>query len=474
MSIKIFDAIRNSHYTQLSIYLKHEYNFNIKTQEDGYTVLMIALQIPDSEKRFKMFEFLLKQECICANILEEDKTGKNIFFWAVSKQCLPELELLLKYFNTEINWSKQDLSGRTLLHYAVLANNIDLMKLLLKYCSKYKINVDIPSNSPLDNYSKITPYLLACRLNYIQMANLLVNIGDASKHQFDENAHLNANEWLEEGKIEKLETFIENKKHEALDAKRNGKLGKFNELNDISKSINFEIKRNPHYLPIIANILMDNESKLRSSFNASTQNRLRNSLLGEYDTTTASTSGNLWIDMNSVMKSRRESQNLFNDSLTYSNNSFNNLNYLIDNMKNGRIVDSYISSKSEKDLLNATATTNTNNYKNSSLIHDLFKVSTIQHTDNYRQSKVVKPPLRLEPIKAAKDKEQQQQQQQLNKLKSSTTNKSQISSLAIIREEAHSVKTTKDESRKPIKLTQPIVNGIKSSGNDNRSRERVF
>lgn len=148
MSIKILDAVKNNLYSQLVLYLKYGYNFKVKSAE-GYNALMISLTIPHSDKRFKMFEFLLQNDCI--NVLDVDKSGRNIFFWAVKKQCIRELELLMKHYHMEVDWSYKDDIGNTLLHYAVLTNNITIMTTLLKYCMKYKINVDIP-----DNKDKIT------------------------------------------------------------------------------------------------------------------------------------------------------------------------------------------------------------------------------------------------------------------------------------------------------------------------------
>jgi ankyrin repeat protein len=141
MSVKILDAVKNNLYSQLILYLKHGYNFKVKTSE-GYNALMISLTIQNSERRFKMFEFLLRNDCI--DVLDADEDSRNIFFWAVTKQCIQELDLLLRNHHMEINWSHTDKSGKTLLHYGVLTNNINVMTLLLKYCVKYKINVDIP------------------------------------------------------------------------------------------------------------------------------------------------------------------------------------------------------------------------------------------------------------------------------------------------------------------------------------------
>ena len=148
MSNKILDAVKNNLYSQLVLYLKHGYNFKVKTSE-GYNALMVSLTILNTEKRLKMFEFLLRNDCV--DVLDVDKDNRNIFFWAVIKQYIPELELLMRNYHIEIDWAQVDFTGRTLLHYGVLTNNQAIMFILLKYCVKYKINVDIP-----DTQEKIT------------------------------------------------------------------------------------------------------------------------------------------------------------------------------------------------------------------------------------------------------------------------------------------------------------------------------
>jgi ankyrin repeat protein len=149
MSHKILDAIINCHYSQLVIYARHNYNFKVKSLDDGYNALMVALQIGDKKKRYRMFEFLIKQDLI--DLCDTDKQGRDIYFHAVIKECERELDLLMKYFNLEVDCTRVDSSGKTILHYAVINNNLKVLETLVNYCAKYKINVDIP-----DKINKIT------------------------------------------------------------------------------------------------------------------------------------------------------------------------------------------------------------------------------------------------------------------------------------------------------------------------------
>ena len=141
MSTKIFDAVTNSQYSKLDIFLKHGYNFKVKTDQEGFNALMLALTIADAGKRFKMFDYLLRNNA--GSVIDIDKNGRNIFFWVVIKQYPKELEILMLNFHPELDWTTKDYYGQTILHYSVLGNNIHIMSILLKYCHKFKINVNI-------------------------------------------------------------------------------------------------------------------------------------------------------------------------------------------------------------------------------------------------------------------------------------------------------------------------------------------
>lgn len=257
MSQKIIDAVRNCHYTQLLLFMRHNYNFKIKTLPDCYNILMISLQIQDIKKRYKMFEYLLKHELV--DLLETDRYGHDIFFACVLRECEKELELLMKNFNLEVDWNKMDHSGKTLLHYAVINNNLNILEILLTYCSKYKINIDIP-----DRVNKITPYLLACRLNFSKAADLLANLGHASKNQADQEAFYDAEQWKQEGQLERVKNFLKIKEEEINIAKLNGNVRMFKELSTLSQKLDNECDKNSDILPIIAKVIIDHDAKDKS------------------------------------------------------------------------------------------------------------------------------------------------------------------------------------------------------------------
>lgn len=149
MSSKILEAVKNCHYTQLGLYKRHKYNFKIKSKPDGSNILMTALEIREPRKRYKMFEYLLKQDLV--DVQDCDRNGHDVFFVTVIRECEKEVDLLMRLFHTELDWTRTDNYGKTILHYAVANNNLKILETLLTYCSKYKISVDIP-----DKINKIT------------------------------------------------------------------------------------------------------------------------------------------------------------------------------------------------------------------------------------------------------------------------------------------------------------------------------
>jgi hypothetical protein len=149
MSYKVIEAVRNSQYTLLLLYLKHNYNFKIKEMPEQHNILMLALQIPDENKRFKMFRFLLKLDIIDLN--EIDIYGHDIFFQATIRSCEKELDLLMTNFHSEVDFARMDSCGKTILHYAVINNNLNILEILLNHCQKFKICTDIP-----DKITKLT------------------------------------------------------------------------------------------------------------------------------------------------------------------------------------------------------------------------------------------------------------------------------------------------------------------------------
>jgi hypothetical protein len=147
-----------------------------------------------------------------------------------------------------------DSKGKTILHYAVINNNLNILETLLNYCAKYKINVDIP-----DGVNKITPFLLACRLNLNQASNLLLTLGRASKSQQDHTVFYDAERWKHEGQLEKLKDYLKCTKHDIVLAQINGNYKAYRDLCEISQTLDSKSLRSQEILPLLTKVLNEQD-----------------------------------------------------------------------------------------------------------------------------------------------------------------------------------------------------------------------
>lgn len=106
-----------------------------------------------------------------------------------------------------------------------------------------------------------SPYLLACRLNHQQAADLLLEIGHASPMQADQSSFFDAERWKQEGQIERLKSYLKTKQEEMNYAKLCGNVKLYKELNSLSRQLDEEMIRNSDILPVLAKIIIDNESQ---------------------------------------------------------------------------------------------------------------------------------------------------------------------------------------------------------------------
>ncbi|RNA15947.1 ZDHHC-type palmitoyltransferase 6 [Brachionus plicatilis] len=399
MSERIIDAILNSQYSKLLLFMRHSYNFKIKSKIDNQNILMISLNIKEPRRRFKMLRFLLKQNLV--HILDQDNNGHDIFFLCVIKQLEAELDYLIKNYITELNLSRTDLMGKTLLHHAVINNNLSILRLILSTFAKYKINVDIP-----DKINKITPYLLACRLNYTQAAQMIVEIGNASKNQADQASFFDAEQWKKEGQVEILKNYLKINEREINNAKLNGKLRMFRQLKDLSHNLDHEMENNPQILPAIAQVLNDHRVNSEQKINnKSTQfTTLKNSTCDQNKKSNLSRS-----KTSSLSSATSSSLSYYLNSPCFSRSGFAlkpELNCLLELTGSSDRVDQYVNSKSETEIqseinssfMNKTSKKDQNNLKfhhfgnhlnhmtRSVNLSDLFNMASAQNTESYRKT----------------------------------------------------------------------------------------
>lgn len=221
---KVLNAIRQSQYRQLTLFIRHNYNINVTTK-DGRNGLFFALDIPDPRKRRRMIRFCLDHGI---DALQKEKlNGYTPLHEAIARQQVDSVQLLLANSGGEIDWRSFDTRGRTILHQAVESNNVAILEALINVMNHYGVSVDISDKNGL------TPYLLATKLHLRDMAQILVNKGHASRQQSDPFTHRSANDWEIAG-IEEHRLFVRDKLRQEIDnAKKEGKINKVQKLKRI-------------------------------------------------------------------------------------------------------------------------------------------------------------------------------------------------------------------------------------------------
>lgn len=224
---KVLNAIRQSQYKQLALYIRHDYNLNVTTK-DGHNGLFYALDIPDSRKRRRMIRFCLDHGI---NALQRDqKNNYTPLHEAIARQQLDSVQLLIANIGGEIDWRAWDSQGRTILHQAVESNNPAILEALVIVMNHYGVSVDIPDKHGL------TPYLLATKLHLRDMVEVLVNKGHASRQQRDLSTYRNAEEWEIAGIEENRAFLLDQLRREIETAKTEGKINKVKKLKEVYKS----------------------------------------------------------------------------------------------------------------------------------------------------------------------------------------------------------------------------------------------
>jgi ankyrin repeat protein len=224
LDTKVLNAIRQSQYKQLALFIRHNYNLNVTTK-DGRNGLFFALDISDAHKRRRMIRFCLDHGI---DALQKEKiNGYTPLHEAIARQQVDSVQLLLANAGGEVDWRSFDRRGRTILHQAVESNNVSILESLITIINHYGISVDIPDKNGL------TPYLLATKLHLREMADILVNKGHASRQQSDLLTHRNANDWEIVG-IEEHRLFVRDRLRQEIDnAKTEGKINKIQKLKRI-------------------------------------------------------------------------------------------------------------------------------------------------------------------------------------------------------------------------------------------------
>ncbi len=109
-----------------------------------------------------------------------------------------QVETIIKLTGRDLDFLRADVESRTALHHAVLSGDPGAVLPILRACVKYRLNVDVCDNNGL------TPYILARKLGYTEIAKMLVELGKASAFKFDSKSFRSAEEWAAEGVRERV------------------------------------------------------------------------------------------------------------------------------------------------------------------------------------------------------------------------------------------------------------------------------
>ena len=199
-------------------------------------------------------------------------------------------------------------------------------------------------------------------------------------------------------------------------AKLSGNITKFNKLNQLSKSIDLEIHRNPEIMPIFAKAFINNNHEIESKSLDSKNN------LNEIQTFNSPAEEN---NKNIEAIKEDELNNFFKNTIMNQNKPLEKVNMLF-SMAQGKSADHFISSKSYTEVNHkAHSTYNAHQAFTLGLV-DIFDVAAFQKSENYRAP--AKKIINLNPIKIPEKKKKVNEK----KLKRKTG----LSTLAIIREES--------------------------------------
>lgn len=179
---------------QVKLLLRSGLNVNIKNDK-GQNLLVAALKIENPEKRYRMFRMLLTKG---VNMFSVDpSTGRDVLIWACALNRHREMALVLAEGTSGLDLCRRDGRGFTCLHYAAMSGNKDTCKLLCEAIHRVGLSVDIPNNQGF------TPFILAKRLGHGHCIAVLLKVGHASPHQFDNVHYKMAENWGHQGRKER-------------------------------------------------------------------------------------------------------------------------------------------------------------------------------------------------------------------------------------------------------------------------------
>ncbi|XP_064595155.1 uncharacterized protein LOC135461839 [Liolophura sinensis] len=203
---KLFEAISKCQYKKLKYLLQNCCAKITSRNQYGHTVLIATLHIPDDDRRFRMFKYLIRQG---ANPLTKDVAlERNCLLWACVLARCEETRYLLDEYAGEFDITEMDVDGTTALHHAVMTGSMDIVRMLIEVFDKFHVSVDIP------NRLGLTPYMQARRLGHYEIAQVLKQDGRASPHRRDPVWFKTGSEWSQIGRKERQGERLEHLRKE--------------------------------------------------------------------------------------------------------------------------------------------------------------------------------------------------------------------------------------------------------------------
>lgn len=192
----LFHAVYKGRLKKVKFLLDNGLNVDSKN-DYGYSVLVAALHIENTEKRSKMFQYLLEQEA--DPFLKDPRYKRNALMWAAVLGRDEQTNVLLDMFMGEFDFHEKDRDGMTAMHLATQTGHTEVVKSLVREMVKFGTSVDVPDNLGL------SPYLHAKRLGYGLIADILKVEGGACEGQGDLYTFKKAEEWRQIGIQERNE-----------------------------------------------------------------------------------------------------------------------------------------------------------------------------------------------------------------------------------------------------------------------------
>ncbi|XP_064626271.1 uncharacterized protein LOC135486975 [Lineus longissimus] len=181
----IHNVIKEGRYRQFCLLMKLGIDVNYSHPEDGLVPLMRCCYIENDRYATFMTKSLLEHG---ANKAATDRFHRNCLVHAVLTNRINVMKILLELIDFNVN--QLDDSDNTLLHHVAFNSGEEMVRLIISRLPLNRTNVD------KTNKDGLTALMCACANGNLEVAQVLVNEGNASLTVRDNRCFWNALEWL--------------------------------------------------------------------------------------------------------------------------------------------------------------------------------------------------------------------------------------------------------------------------------------